>query len=179
MVAFLNYKVRMNRTFSYTEVLTLYSCLRQIDLSIDRIRWATWPKFQYYFKINGCLGHLDTVLADRCESSFINKHSLPIHKSVIFKFKERLRLRISGIYKMPEIEIKTLCLLLDEFNALLNESSPHGYHLERLRVDIANFYTGSLGFLLSGKDFEIVNDIEHFSQNETLHTLSVSNIINQ
>jgi len=34
----------------YNEILFIYAYLRQIDLSLDRVRWTSWNELQYYFK---------------------------------------------------------------------------------------------------------------------------------
>lgn len=178
MVGFLN-KDKMNRILNYKDILLLYSCLRQIDLSIDRSRWSTWGDFQHYFQTNDCLRYIKDFRNNKYKSVVFNETTFSFDKSPISKIKSRFRVLIFGNYKMSENEASALCTLLHKIDIVLNDIPPNNNSLGILRVNISCFYAGVLEHLLSNKDFEKASNVEHFFQNETLNTLSISNIINQ
>ena len=158
----------------YEVLLFLYAYLRKIDLSLDRSRWTSWRKLQEYYE-----GYVDPMIIvdylkvkfDLPDTEFQNLPFFPKKSSSVKKLSSAFTKR----YYLNQDEILYCCYLIVAFNdALLSDAEAYSEEFEKLRVDIANFYTTVLESLLFNKDLNILMRIEHFNQSENLIVVKLS-----
>ncbi|WP_292009337.1 hypothetical protein [Chryseobacterium sp.] len=152
----------------YHQLLFLYAYLRLIDLSLDRSRWNSWAEFQDYFK---------NIIAPSLVAEYlINSFHLPTaclkHFNFIPKEKSifnRLKPIFFQKFYLKENEVLYCCRLLCKIDKILN-SDTKIYHvgIEKLRIDVASYYSDILGKIISGKDLNKLMKIEHFWQAEKI-----------
>ncbi|WP_326981922.1 hypothetical protein VUJ46_17045 [Chryseobacterium sp. MYb264] len=166
-----------NIKIKYNQLLFLYAYLRLIDLSLDRSKWTNWKEFQDYFK---------NIPAPSSVAQYVlNSFKLPEIDFNNFSFfpeeklwTNRLRAIFSKTLYYREDDILYCYKLLYDFNSLLN-SDNENYHLgiEKLRLNIARYYSRVLGRMILWKDLDRLMSIEHFFQNEHFEHLSLSEVI--
>ncbi|ANF50915.1 hypothetical protein A0O34_10470 [Chryseobacterium glaciei] len=166
-----------NIKIKYNQLLFLYAYLRLIDLSLDRSKWTTWKEFQDYFK--------NIPAPSSVAQYLIYNFQLPEtdYKNFSFSSEEKLwtnRLRtvfFKTLY-FRKNDILYCCKLLYDFDSLLN-SDNETYHLdiEKLRLNIAKYYSRVLGRMILWKDLDKLMIIEHFFQNENFDHLNLNDVI--
>ena len=160
----------------YNQVIFLYAYLRALDLSIDRSRWTLWEDLQSYFK--------DFVLPSDVIQYIRNKlflTELDFQKNVLVKPRgriDRLNTIILGQVQLKKDEILYICKLLYDFDKILNsENKSYNLEIEKLRIDIAKFYTEVLETLITKKDLARVMKVEHFEQSDSIETVKLDKFI--
>lgn len=157
----------------YKHLLFLYSYLRLIDLSLDRSRWGTLSKFRSYF---------DNIVAPSkvveyiykshnfCETDLSKKNAIPKSKTV----SERFRAIILNIYKLKYEELSYCCKLLLDFESILqSDNNFYTVEMEKLRIEIAVYYSEILGKLIKNRDLKKLMKIQHFEQSEYNRTIEL------
>jgi hypothetical protein len=161
----------------YSQLLFLYAYLRLIDLSLDRSRWTSWDELQDYFK---------TILVPSLVVQYlINHFNLPETdlKNFTFSLKEkplinRLRPILLKKILIEQNEILYCCKLLCDFDQALNSNNKsYNVEIERLRIDIATYYSDFLGRMILWKDLDKLMKVEHFLQNDKIETIELKNFI--
>jgi hypothetical protein len=153
----------------------MYVYMRQIDLSLDRVRWESWKDIQAYYKskispielmefIAGLippLSHntsLDSLIADLPETT---------EQNLVSKF-------LSNQNYLTEKELAYEYQLLFKFNYFLGiDFEKFTEDHEKLRVCIARFYSSILEPKLKRKDVEQGTKIEHFNQSDSISTIEI------
>lgn len=168
-----------NIKIKYNQLLFLYAYLRLIDLSLDRSRWTSWNEIQDYFK---------NILAPSLVAQYLtNSFHLPKTDFKNFSFiseeKSRLNKAKPILFKtlsLKQNDIIYCCKLLFDFDEVLN-SHNESYHLgiEKLRVDIAKYYSNVLGRIILWKDLDKLMKIEHFWQSEKIDISKLEEFIPQ
>ncbi|WP_123860274.1 hypothetical protein [Chryseobacterium nakagawai] len=162
---------------NYDQLLFLYAYLRLIDLSLDRSRWTSWGELQDYFK---------TILAPSLVVQYvINRFNLPKTdlKNFTFYLEEKSlinRLRPILLKKIPlkQNEILYCCKLLFDFDQVLNSDNKiYNVEIEKLRIDIATYYSDFLGRMILWEDLDKLMKVEHFWQNDKIETIELKNFI--
>ncbi|UKB84286.1 hypothetical protein LF887_01140 [Chryseobacterium sp. MEBOG06] len=157
-----------NIQLNYSQLLFLYAYLRSIDLSLDRNKWTTWDELQDYFK--------NMIAPSQVAQYLINIFNLPKTDFKNFNFTpqkksllNRLRPIIFKTFPLKQDEIIYCCKLLFQFDEVLH-SDIKKYHLgiERIRIDIAEYYSNILGRMILLNDLDKLMKIEHFWQSEKI-----------
>lgn len=160
----------------YNFFVFLCAYLRQIDLSIDRSRWDKWNNLQTYYTAQISVAVVLDLLKKECGINFDGKQ-VAINKSprsVIIRFKELIAREVFKKNTLSEGELKYCHNLLNEFQNLIETDFVNfPIEAEKLRIDIAMFYTNALQPKISAKDFERVLRIEHFMQNSNLRCIEI------
>lgn len=146
----------------------LYAYLRLVDLSLDRSRWTTWDELQDYFKNIIAPSQIAQYLINIFnlpQTDFKNFNFIPQNKSLL----NRLRPIVFNTVPLKQNEVLYCCKLLFQFDEALH-SDVKKYHLgiERIRIDIAEYYSNVLGRMILWNDLEKLMKIEHFWQNEKI-----------
>jgi hypothetical protein len=160
----------------YKFLVFLYAYLRQIDLSLDRSRWETWSSLKEYFKFQiDPLKTLDELLRISKLRPGTNPIVFLVKKPSFFvrlrEFLLKIVIRKCNLY---DVEILHCCQMLRQFNALLNQDfSRYPLEAEKLRIDIARFYSFILEPKMFRKDLDKAMKVEHFMQSENLSTIGI------
>ncbi|WP_147430418.1 hypothetical protein [Sphingobacterium puteale] len=161
----------------YKQLLFLYGYLRLMDLSLDRSRWGSLSRLRSYFE--NIIAPFQVVeyirkIHNLCEADLSKKNIILKSKTIT----ERLR---SLVFKNPKLKYDELlysCKLLTDFeNILLAENEVYTVEMEKLRIDIAVFYSEVLGKLIRYRDLKKLMRIQHFQQSEYNKTIELSNFI--
>jgi len=166
-----------NIKIQYNQLLFLYAYLRLIDLSLDRSRWTSWDEFQNYFKNIPAPYLVLQYLTNSFhlpETDLKNFSFFPEEKSVI----NRLRTILFKNISLQQDEILYCCKLLFDFDEILNHDNKN-YHIgiEKLRINIAIYYSDFLGRMILWKDLDKLMKVEHFFQNDRIETIELKNFI--
>ncbi|WP_300691443.1 hypothetical protein [Chryseobacterium sp.] len=166
-----------NIQLNYSQLLFLYAYLRSIDLSLDRNKWTTWDELQDYFK--------NMIAPSQVAQYLINIFNLPKTDFKNFNFTpqkksllNRLRPIIFKTFPLKQDEIIYCCKLLFQFDEVLH-SDIKKYHLgiERIRIDIAEYYSNILGRMILLNDLDKLMKIEHFWQSEKIDIAKLEEFI--
>ncbi|THV63150.1 MULTISPECIES: hypothetical protein [Chryseobacterium] len=157
-----------NVQLDYSQLLFLYAYLRLVDLSLDRSKWTTWDELQDYFKNIIAPSQIAQYLINIFnlpQTDFKNFNFIPQNKSLL----NRLRPIVFNTVPLKQKEVLYCCKLLFQFDESLH-SDIKKYHLgiERIRIDIAEYYSNVLGRMILWNDLEKLMKIEHFWQNEKI-----------
>lgn len=157
-----------NTQLNYSQLLFLYAYLRLVDLSLDRNKWTTWDELQDYFKNIISPSQIAQYLINTFnlpKTDFKNFHFIPQNKSLF----NRLRPIVFKTFPLKQDEVLYCCKLLFQFDEALH-SDIQKYHLgiERIRIDIAEYYSYVLGRMILWNDLERLMKIEHFWQSEKI-----------
>ena len=157
-----------NVKLNYSQLLFLYAYLRLVDLSLDRNKWTTWDELQDYFKNIIAPSQIAQYLINIFnlpQTDFKNFNFTPQNKSLL----NRLRPIIFKTFPLNQNEVLYCCKLLFQFDEALH-SDIKKYHLgiERIRVDIAEYYSNVLGRMILWNDLDKLMKIEHFWQSEKI-----------
>lgn len=157
-----------NIQLNYSQLLFLYAYLRLVDLSLDRNKWTTWDELQDYFKNIISPSQIAQYLINTFnlpKTDFKNFHFIPQNKSLF----NRLRPIVFKTFPLKQDEVLYCCKLLFQFDEALH-SDIQKYHLgiERIRIDIAEYYSYVLGRMILWNDLERLVKIEHFWQSEKI-----------
>lgn len=161
---------------NYNFLVFLYAYLRQIDLSLDRSRWGLWSNLMEYYKLQ--ISPSD-VIKQLLKISNLGLSStstvfLVQRPSLFKKLKESFFRLVIKKHYISDIEVLHCCQLLKQFNFLLNcEFSSYPLEAEKLRIEIAKFYSCILKTKINKKDFNDAMKVEHFMQNENLVILKI------
>jgi hypothetical protein len=161
----------------YGLILFIYAYLRQIDLSLDRSRWVEWSEFQSYFenKIN------PIRIIQYLKKSFLLPDPDLQHYIISLENKTIIDKLCFIFFKNPiltEDEIVYCCKLLWNFNAIYESSAEHyNVEIEKLRINIAQYYTKVLESKIAKKDINKLMRIEHFGQNTKIGTIKLNEYI--
>lgn len=166
-----------NIKIKYNQLLFLYAYLRLIDLSLDRSRWTSWDELQNYFKN---IPAPSLVVQYLTNNFYLPKKDL---KSFVFFPKEksvinRLRPILFKSLSLKQDEILYCCKLLLDFDEVLNSNNKN-YHIEieKLRINIATYYSDFLGRMILWKDLDKLMKVEHFFQNDKIETIELKKFI--
>ena len=70
------------------------------------------------------------------------------------------------------------CKLLYDFDKILNsENKSYNLEIEKLRIDIAKFYTEVFEIMITKKDLARVMKVEHFEQSDSIETIELDKFI--
>jgi hypothetical protein len=157
-----------NIQLNYSQLLFLYAYLRLVDLSLDRNKWTTWDELQDYFKNIISPSQIAQYLINTFnlpKTDFKNFHFIPQNKSLF----NRLRPIVFKTFPLKQDEVLYCCKLLFQFDEALH-SDIQKYHLgiERIRIDIAEYYSNVLGRMILWNDLDKLMKIEHFWQSEKI-----------
>ncbi|WP_213277793.1 hypothetical protein [Chryseobacterium indologenes] len=157
-----------NVQLDYSQLLFLYAYLRLVDLSLDRSKWTTWDELQDYFKGIITPSQIAQYLINSFnlpQTDFKNFNFIPQNKSLL----NRLRPIVFNTVPLKQKEVFYCCKLLFQFDEALH-SDIKKYHLgiERIRVDIAEYYSNVLGRMILWNDLDKLMKIEHFWQSEKI-----------
>jgi len=152
----------------------LYAYLRQIDLSLDRCRWTSWAELQHYYhdKINPArvinyllkYAHLNLDTIEWLCS--YDEETSWLRRLGCFLFRT-----VNGPASLAHSEILCCCKLLSIFDEYLkSDFQSYNLEVEKLRIDIAKFYSNVLECKLRRKDSDKAMRIEHYFQNSILKT---------
>lgn len=168
----------MNKVrIQYDRLLFLYAYFRQINLSLDRSRWASWSEFQAYYK-----GRIEPAqVIEYLKKSF----QLPSTDWENFTFYPEERTSVKRLKKMvwkdnflKQNEILYGCKLLWEFDKeLKSDIQEYNLNREKLRVDVTVFYNEVLGLLISHKDLNRLMKVEHYEQNDKIEVIKMSEFV--
>ncbi len=161
---FMMKKIQIN----YSQLLFLYAYLRLVDLSLDRNRWTTWNELQDYFKNIISPNLVSQYLINNFhlpETDFKNFNFIPKEKSLL----NRLKPIVFNTFSLKQDDILYCCKILSDFDEVLR-SDLRKYHVgvEKIRIDIAQYYSRFLGRLILWKDLNRLMKIEHFWQSEKI-----------
>jgi hypothetical protein len=85
---------------------------------------------------------------------------------------------IFGSYLLKQDEIVYCCKLLFSCeNLLKSKIQNYGLEIEKLRLDIAKYYTEILGFLILNKDLDRLMRIEHFEQDDKIGVVKLNEFL--
>lgn len=156
----------------YKEVFALYTCMRQITLSVHRCRWTSWKDLNDFYREKiapqKMLDMLSTRLGNKSEFIFYeiheNKHS--------WSRAKYLAMRMIGVKKFSFsiTQIETACYLLHYFLIFLKEDNPDVNSLNKLMSEISRYMHVNLETKLSLKD--INTPIEHYLESKNGQTQS-------
>ncbi len=161
----------------YNQLLFLYAYLRQIDLSLDRSRWNSWNKLQYYFK-----NRLQpTQMIEYLKKSFFLPET-DLDQFVFFLEKKSLTERLKFIFikdgLLKQNEILYCCKLLSIFDKYLrSDIKEYNLDIEKLRIDVAEYYSKSLELMISKKDLNRLMKIEHFEESDQIEVISMKEFV--
>ncbi len=161
----------------YNQILFLYAYLRHINLSLDRSRWTSWNEFQVYFK-----DRLQPIQIIEYLKRNFNLPNTDLEQFVFFFKKKPFIVKLKSVIRKDKIlsqhEILYCCKLLWIFEKEL-ESNIEEYNLEieKLRIDVSQFYNEVLGLLISNKDLNRLMKIEHYNQSNEIEVIEMSEFI--
>lgn len=167
-----------NIKIKYTQLLFLYAYLRLIDLSLDRSRWTSWNELQDYFKTS----ITPPSLVIQYLSKSFDLSNIDLGKSV-FSIKEK-----SIMNRFKPILFKSLSLkqdeilygykILNDFAEVLNsDNKNYNAEIDKLRIDIATYYSDFLGKMILWKDLDELMKVEHYLQNDHTETSKLKKFV--
>lgn len=166
-------KIQLN----YSQLLFLYAYLRLTDLSLDRSRWTVWSDLQDYFKNIVTPSQVIQYLTNICQlpkTDFMNFNFIPEEKSILNKLKPL----VFNNFFLKQNEVLYCCKLLSTFNeVLLSDIQTYNVEIEKMRIDIAKFYSDILGRMILSKDLDKLMKVEHYFQNERIETIKLEEFI--
>lgn len=168
--------IRLKKKF----VLGLYTYLRQMELSVDRVLQDSWGKLIIYFDERISPQKVITLL----ESHVIDKSRLCKNsgeKLIEINYSEKLEARIMSVFgKFPyltDLELSKIYSALQTFSKLLeSKKTPPNDMLIQLRMQLHS-YCKSLALKLNNRDLKRAQSVEHFNQNDALEFVPLEEII--
>ncbi len=161
----------------YRQLVFLYAYLRLIDLSLDRGRWGEWENFLVYFKnilSPVIIIHYLKESFDLTEKDLSKARLLTEKKTILYK----LRAIIFKEYSLSRDEVLYCCKLLLDFDKILKvHNEDYNLVIERLRQDVAIYYTEILGNLIRHKDLKMLMRIEHFNKSDKVDVVRLNEFI--
>ena len=165
------------KSAKYNQLLFIYACLRQIDLSLDRSRWTSWNRLQVYFK--------DKLQPAQIIEYLVRNFQLPNtdFEQFIFipekrNFIRKLKSVIGKDQFLKQNEILYCCKLLWSFDKELKSNiKEYNLNIEKLRIDIAEYYSEVLSAMISNKDLKRLMKIEHYEQNEKIEVFEIKEFV--
>ncbi len=165
-----NFKIKNN------QLLFLYAYLRLIDLSLDRSRWTSWSELQSYFENS----ITPSQVIQYMENSFhfskpdFNEFVFFIEKKTIFgKIKSALFKKL-----LEQNEIFCCYHLLRNFEKILkSDIENYDLEIEKLRIEIAKYYTEVLELKIATKDLNMLMRVEHFEQNDSIEIIKINKFV--
>lgn len=161
----------------YSQLLFLYAYLRLIDLSVDRSRWSSLVELQYYFK---------SIITPSQVIKYLNiSLHLPETNLEYFAFNpekktiiDRLRCSIFKTYLLSQDEVLYCCKLLFDFEEILNsDNKTYNLDIEKLRIEIAKYYTEVLENVIWRRDLNRLMKVEHFGQNNKIDVYELNGFV--
>lgn len=161
----------------YNQLLFLYAYFRHIDLSLDRSRWTSWDQLKDYYtnrlKPASVIEYLNRSFD--LEKTDLNKLVFSLEKKSLLK---RLRLTVAQNLLFKQKEILYCCKLLWDFERELHsDTKEYNLKIEKLRINIAEFYSEFLELMISKKDLEELMKIEHYLQNNKIEVSNLDEFI--
>lgn len=161
----------------YNQLLFLYAYLRQIDLSLDRSRWNSWNEFQNYFE-----SRLQPFSVIEYLKMSFQLPETDFDQFVFFlekkTFSEKLKSNFAKSLFLKQNEILYCCKLLSLFNKYLkSDVEEYNLEIEKLRIDIAEYYSKLLELMISKKDLKKLMKIEHYKQSDTIEVVSLKEFL--
>ena len=160
------------------KLLFLYAYLRHVDLSLDRSRWDCWIDLKRYFK-----GKIMPIKVIRYlteglgfpEVSELDKPDFLPKRNVFIKVIKSIF--INGL-KLEADELNLCLYLLKNLEERLNSDiTKYNLEVEKIRIEIAKFYTHILQFAISRKDQNRLMKIEHFNSNVNIEIVEIEDFI--
>lgn len=162
---------------NYNKVVFLSAYLRQMDLSLDRSRWTPLNELKNYYNdvINPeqVINYLkkEFVLKEEDFQAFIT----PACKKTL---KTKIKVAFSKKIVLSKNEILLLFKLLKTFKDKLNSNiEEYSLEFEKLRIDVANYYSSVFEPILLKKDLEKVTRVEHYFQNLHIEVTGMNEFI--
>ena len=147
----------------YEQLIFIYAYLRQVDLSLDRCRWESWAALQNYFSDKLQPSQIIGYLRRNLQLSDIEND--PIFSVGRISLRSRLKSHITKSLLLEPQEILYCCKLLSDFEEKLkSNNATYNEQIEKLRIDIAEYYIKFLGSAISKKDLNRLMNIEHYGQ---------------
>lgn len=185
----------MKKKLDIKFVIGLFTYLRQISLSVDRMYDSSWNEFVCYFK-NGLMPSEVLNYLSICTGEFVDKTKVSkdiTNLLLLYKSSKSTRKELTEAYnKIPQAtpfkklraniilkwneklsfsneEINTIYFLLSEFSNYLNRESSPDFQKEIVPLGRLMAYSCSIVELkISAKDVKKVWNVEHFNQSFTL-----------
>ncbi len=162
---------------NYSQLQFLYAYLRQIDLSLDRSRWGNWYDLQNYFK--------NRIQPNKVIEYIKYSFQLPDIdiKQFVFALErrtilEKIKYTIIKSSCLKQNEILYCCKLLLAFEKeLKSDLEKYNLEIEKLRIDIAKYYTEILEIMISNKDLYKLMRIEHYLQSDKIKVTKLLELI--
>lgn len=158
----------------YEFIFFLYAYLRQFDLSLDRSRWNLWNEFKAYhlscISIYVVIDQLLQISHLKLETEHIIVSNIE-YPSFFKQLKAVFQRNIRKDAFLSETEILYCCQLLLRCDELLKSDIP-GFTIdaEKLRIDVAKYYSCLLEFKLTWRDQDRAMSVEHFMVNNVILT---------
>ncbi|TJZ53577.1 hypothetical protein FAZ15_16185 [Sphingobacterium olei] len=162
----------------YPIVAFLFAYLNQIDLSLDRSRWEPLENLREYYKTQISPGKVAEFLVNKFDLKADKLRNLIFIKEAKFlaKIENVLLLYFRKKVFLTEDEMYFLCQKLFELSKYLrNDIEVHRLQIEKLRIEFSQLNYGVIKFKLTKKERAKAMNIEHFLQNEILHTIKIEN----
>ena len=157
----------------YDLLLFLYGYFRQVDLSLDRSRWGKWEQLLDYYKNK--IPPIKVLYYLQNKFSFPEQDWERLAISLDKKsFLKKIELSWLTSSKILENDIYYGCILLAKLNTILVSAfDKYEPETEKLRIEIAEYYSKLLGLMIKRKDLDRLMSIEHFEQNDQIKTISL------
>jgi hypothetical protein len=154
-----------NTRLQYSDILFLYKYFHQIDLSLDRARWTTWPDLQQYYKQESISPLL--ILQYFQQKYHITQDEIKSNYSYTSQRKFKTIWLQTALFKYYVLEREALihiCHLLIDFDKILeSKSEKYLIEFEILRQKVITFYVNPLRPMLTIKDNN-ARTVEHYFQ---------------
>lgn len=168
--------------FSQTFIFGLYTYLRQIDLSLDRVLYDSWDKFLLFYedKISHkkVLEYIENQCKDKVE--LFNK-SNPEKPDLPF-FRRFLSIYNKVIYGKPylyDFEIAYLYSVIKKISRFISsEHTPNKEQIIELRMELIP-YDSILSLKLNKNEIDRAHSIEHFNQSDFIAFSSLKTIVGE
>jgi hypothetical protein len=162
--------------FNYEYLVFLYAYLRQIDLSLDRVRWGNWSELKEYYK--GRIPPLKVAQSLEMKFTFRPGENLIDSTAIepdVFERCYSFLLNMVCTYYLSEDQAQYCYQLLSRFDSFLNlDVDKYNLEMERLREDIAKFnYINVVRHQIKSKDADRAMHVECFLQSENLKVNSI------
>ncbi len=159
-------KIKIN----YQDRIFMYAYLRYIDLSLDRSRWDLWREAECFFDNNLQPQTLANYLIQKYELSDAN---IELKNFVFFSIKKSWFKRYIDLY-FSYNEMAYLLKLLEIFEMYLSSNfKEYNLKLEKLRIDICEYYYFILEPKISRRYLKKLMKVEHFNQNDAIETIKL------
>jgi hypothetical protein len=168
----------MNKVkIEYSQLLFLYAYLRQIDLSLDRSRWTSWGELQGYFK-----ERLQPVQMIEYLKSNFQLPNTDLDNFVFFPEKKNFITKVKYFLCrdlfLRQNELLYFYKLMRTFDKeLKSNNKEYNLNIEKLRINVAEFYDGVLGLMILNKDLNRLMKIEHYEQNSIIEVIEMSEFV--